>query len=288
MNNTAVIGVDLGGTNVRAGYVHNLTLQQHAARPISSHASEETVLCEIEETIEQVFAQDVVGIGVGVPSLVDIERGIVYSVENIPAWQEVHLKARLQDKFNVPVYINNDANCFALGESYFGKGRGYRHMIGLIVGTGMGAGVIINSRLYNGANCGAGEFGNIIYKDRNLEYYCSGQRFYRQYGINGEVLCEWAQHGDDKALGIFKEFGVDMGQALQTIMYALDPEIIVFGGSVSKAFPYFEQSMKETMKGYAYPHALARLKIECTENGNIAILGAAALFFDAQKAVENH
>jgi glucokinase len=284
MVNQGVIGVDLGGTNVRVGKVQDNELKTHASTHISSEESEDVVMLEISGTIDKVFDGDVIGIGVGVPSVVDVEKGIVYSVVNIPSWKKVYLKDRLEEKYRVPVFINNDANCFALGESYFGKARDFRNIIGLIVGTGLGAGVIIDNRLYNGTNCGAGEFGHIPYKDHDLEYYCSGQRFNREYGLEGQVLFDRAQKGDAEALRIFETFGLELGNAIQAILYAVDPEIIVFGGSVSKAFPFFEKGMRETLKAFNYQHALERLVISRTEIKEIAILGAAALYFDARRS----
>jgi glucokinase len=286
MGKQGVIGVDLGGTNVRVGNVKDDELKMHAATPISSEESEDVVMKEITDTIDKVFDGDVIGIGVGVPSVVDVEKGIVYSVANIPSWKKVYLKDRLEQKYHVPVFVNNDANCFALGECYFGKARDYKNIIGLIVGTGVGAGVIIDNRLYNGTNCGAGEFGHIPYKDHDFEYYCSGQRFSREYGKDGQVLFNRAQKGDAEALRIFETFGLDLGNAIQAILYTLDPEIIVFGGSVSNAFSFFEKGMRETLKVFKYQHALERLVMVCSEIKEVAVLGAAALYFDALQGVK--
>lgn len=281
MSDKTVIGIDLGGTNVRAGRVRGDRLAEHAGRPISANGTEDEVMNEVMEIIDRVWRDETAGIGIGVPSVVDVEKGIVYAVANIPSWKEVHLKDRLEKKYGVPVYVNNDANCFALGESYFGKARGFRNMVGLIVGTGLGAGVIIERRLYNGSNCGAGEFGHIPYKDHDLEYYCSGQRFPREFGVEGKVLFERARAGDEEALGIFRMFGEDLGQAIKSILYAVDPEVIVFGGSVSRAFPFFEGGMRKTLESFNYQHALERLVMARTEDPHIAILGAAALYFDS-------
>ncbi len=286
MGNQAVIGVDLGGTNVRVGKVQDNEIKMLAAAVISSKEAEDVVMQEISDTIDKVFAGDVIGIGVGVPSVVDVEKGIVYSVVNIPSWKKVYLKDRLEEKYRVPVFVNNDANCFALGESYFGKAVDYKNIVGLIVGTGLGAGVIIDNRLYNGSNCGAGEFGHIPYKNHDFEYYCSGQRFSREYGLEGQVLFDRAQKGDAEAQHIFETFGLELGNAIQAILYTLDPEIIVFGGSVSNAFPFFQKGMRETLKAFKYQHALSRLKMESSEIKEIAVLGAAALYFDAQKGVK--
>src|SRR5258708_23881503 len=105
--NQKLIGVDLGGTNVRAGLVQNGKIIALNKRPISSHARQEIVLEEVCQTIEAVFQPDVCGIGIGVPSLVDAGKKIVYSVANIPSWRKVPLKKILEKRFGVPVFVNN-------------------------------------------------------------------------------------------------------------------------------------------------------------------------------------
>jgi glucokinase len=280
----AVIGVDLGGTNVRSGRVVGQDIKEHRARAISGHGSQETVLQEIEETIAAVFDKTVAGIGIGVPSLVDVGKGIVYTVENIPSWQEVPLKDILERKFQVPVYVNNDANCFALGELYFGAGRGgYRDLVGMVLGTGLGAGIVINGKLYCGHNCGAGEIGTIPFREHTVEYYCCGQFFQNQYGVDGGTLYELAGKGDAPALEKFAVFGDNLSYAVMIALYAYDPEIIVLGSSASKAWPYFEAAMRRRLKDFAWQHALARLVIQPSQTTEIAVLGAAALCYDAKK-----
>jgi len=275
-----VIGVDLGGTNVRAGRVEGQKITAASSRAISSRAAAGIVVDEIFATIDEVFDKNAAGIGIGVPSIVDVERGIVFTVENIPSWKEVHLKDMLEKRFKVPAFVNNDANCFALGEFYFGKGRGSRHMVGLIIGTGIGAGIIVNGHLYAGANCGAGEIGTIPYKDRTIEYYASGSAFKFVYNENGGDLFERASRGDAYALEIFARHGYEVGHAIMTALYAYDPEIIVLGGSVSKALPFYEKTMYEKLKSFAYQTALERLKIVVSEEPQVAILGAAGLVLD--------
>jgi glucokinase len=272
-----VIGVDLGGSNVRAGAVRGAELCRHYARPISSREPEAVVLDEVFEAIDRVHSRDVRGIGCGVPSVVDIEHGIVHKVENIPSWQEVPLKAILERRYGVPAFVNNDANCFALGELYFGKGVHYRNLVGLTVGTGLGAGLILDGRLYSGTNCGAGEVGSMPFRDQTLEYYCSGLRLVREHGVAGEVLCQRAQQGDSEALAAFEALGSDLGVAVMILLYAYDPQIVVFGGSVSAAFPFFLPAMRGALAGFPQPHVVERLAIERSEQPEIALLGAAAL-----------
>ena len=282
MSSDAIVGIDLGGTKVRVGKVRGQKLERDHGQRISAHQAEDHVLQEIFQSVDQVFDDEVVGIGCGVPSVVDVDRGIVYTVENIPSWRRVHLKEHLQDRYGVPAFINNDANAFALGELHFGKGRGYRHMVGLTIGTGLGAGIIIDGHLYSGSNCGAGEVGEIPYGDQKTEYYCSGQFFEREAGVTGDVVFQRAQEGDEDALQLYEEFGSKLGHAIMTVLYAYDPELIVLGGSISRAFPQFEGGLQERLKEYSYQHALERLVIECSEIEDVAILGAAALYLDAR------
>lgn len=281
MNARILIGVDLGGTNMRAGRVEGGVIVAHATRATPSRASAEVVLEDLCSAIQEVLTPQTQAIGIGVPSVVDVERGIVYTVENIPSWQEVHLKAFVEKRFGIPVYVNNDANCFAVGEFHFGQGRGFRHMVGMVVGTGLGAGIILNGHLYSGANCGAGEIGAIPYREQTFEYYTSGQVFLREHGTNGSVIHAQALKGDPAALKILSDFGEDFGQVIMSTLYAYDPEIIVLGGSVSKAFPFYEKSMRKVLADFAYQRALQRLLVRVSEEPQIAILGAAALGLDA-------
>jgi glucokinase len=282
MAGAAILGVDLGGTNVRVGKVQDRRVVRRAERRISGQAAEEVVLGEILATVDEVVDDEVAGIGCGVPSVVDVERGVVYAVEHIPSWREVHLKEVFENRYRRPAAINNDANAFAVGELHFGAGRGYRHMVGLVIGTGLGAGVVVDGRLYSGVNCGAGEIGSIPYRDLTVEQYCAGHFFRREAGVGGEVLFARAQEGDPQALRLFHAFGRELGHAIMTVLYAYDPELIVLGGSISQAYRFFEPGMRERLASFAYQHALERLVMVCSELEDAAILGAAALSIDAR------
>lgn len=276
-----ILGVDLGGTNIRVGQVEDETLKEIVSAPINSKEREEDVLNTLYELIDKVVSPSTKGIGIGVPSVVDTKKGIVFEVQNIPSWKEVHLKELLEKKYKIPVYVNNDANCFAVGEKYFGKGKQYEDIIGLIMGTGLGAGLILNNRLFCGKNCGAGEFGMIPYLGQNYEYYCSGQFFNNTANLSGAEVAKRASEGDIKALALLQRFGENLGEAIKTILYSIDPEIIILGGSVSKSFEYFKDSMWERINTFAFSQSLKSLKIEVSEVEQVAILGAAALYLDA-------
>jgi len=278
----AIIGIDLGGTNVRVGLVEENRLIKVESKLINNKGTQEEIVNDIFNIINKFEIDKIEGIGVGVPGVVDLKNGIVYEVQNIPSWKEVRLTEILNNKYNIPVYINNDANCFAAGEKYFGKGQEYNNVVGLIVGTGLGAGIIMNGKLYSGSNCGAGEFGMIPFKGSILENYCSGQFFELNYGKSGSDIYKEALMGDTTAQKIFYEFGLNLGEAIKIILYSVDPDIIILGGSVRKAFNLFQSSMNESINSFAYSKAKNNLKIAVSEMENIAILGAAALYMDAQ------
>lgn len=276
-----LLGIDLGGTNVRVGLVEDNSLINVVSSPISKYSEESVILGEIFQLIDQLMDKDVAGIGVGVPSVVDTEKGIVYDVQNIPSWKEVHLKEILEKKYGAAVYVNNDANCFAAGEKYFGKMKNYRNGVGMIIGTGLGAGIFTDGRLYSGTNCGAGEFGMIPYKDSIYEMYCSGQFFKNEFNISGEEAYSRALKGDKDALNMFSLLGGHIGNAVKVVLYTYDPEIIILGGSVSKSFELFKEGMWKEVNSFAYQNSLKKLVIETSELNQVSLLGAAALYYDA-------
>ncbi len=276
----AYLGIDLGGTNVRGAVVKDNVLAEVKSIPVSSSGTEIEVLNEIFRLTDQLMNKDVKGIGIGVPSVVDIENGIIYDVQNIPSWREVALKKYMEERYHVPVLINNDANCFALGEKHFGQGKDYHSFIGLTIGTGLGAGIIIHNKLYAGPNCGAGEFGMVNYLDKYFEYYASGQFFKNIYHTDGSRIFQKALTGEGEALRIFEEFGVHLGNAIKMILYTYDPEIIILGGSIKDAYPFFNESMWEEMRNFGYPKSIEKFRIEVSELENSGILGASGLCID--------
>jgi glucokinase len=243
-----IIGVDLGGTNARAGLVRDQQIGEVSTVQINPHGSVEEVVDQLCGLIDRTKPRDVDGIGIGVPSVVDLQKGIVYDVQNIPSWKEVPVKSILEERYSIPVLVNNDANCFALGEKHFGRGVGYQSVIGLIVGTGFAGGIIVDGKLYPGMTCGAGEFGMIPYLDSIYEPYCAGQFFTRHVGQTGAEVFQKA---------------------------------VILGGSVRKAFRFFKDSMWESIGSFAFSPSIRSLKIEVSELEHAALLGAAALHYDA-------
>ena len=285
MSKKSIIGISLGGKILLVGRVTEQKVTQSVVKKINNRESEGEIINVIINAINEVMDDSVIGIGFGAPSLVDVEQGIVYSVQRIKSWREVHIKEILEDTIGVPVYVNNDANCFAIGEYYFGKGKNVENLVGLILGVGVGAGIVFKSHLYSGSNCGAGEYGNIPYKKKDIEHYLSDSYFDYKYGLTFDTVYKRAKKGDKIALAIFEQYGFDLGNAIKILMYSVDPEMIIIGGPISAAFQYFKKPMWDSVKEFLYPHSATKLKIEVSEQEDIAILGAAALYYDAQNEV---
>src|SRR5690554_5224967 len=164
-----IIGIDLGGTTIKGGLIEGKKPIKEVTRNTEAEKGGETTLNHLKEVIRQLKTTKTKAIGIGVPSVVDSNNGIVYHVQNIRDWEEVHLKSILEKEFDIPVYINNDANCFAMGERIYGLGQNYENFVGITLGTGVGGGIIQKGKLLFDNNCGSGEYGEMPYIDGILE-----------------------------------------------------------------------------------------------------------------------
>jgi glucokinase len=276
-----LLGIDLGGTNVRVGQIEGDKLVKKISEPSPAKMDVTPSLEYLEKIISKMMTPQVEGIGIGVPSVVDIARGIVYNATNIPSWKEVHLKEALEKEFKIPVYVNNDANTFVLGEKEWGSARGFKDVVGVALGTGVGAGIVINGALYAGRNTGAGEIGSLPYLTATLEDYCGSNFFSRFHGTTGHRAAEAARQGDAAARAeaqkLWDEFGGHVGVLMQMVMFAYDPEVVVFGGGLAAAWTLFEGAMRAKMAEFPYPETVRNIRVVVSENPDIQILGAAAL-----------
>lgn len=271
------IGVDLGGTNIRAGLIQDGVITEVNQVVLTDKESLQKTISQLISVITPLIRAEVNGIGIGVPSVVDLENGIVFDVVNIPSWKRVELKKILEEEFKIPVSINNDVNCFALGEHRYGQAKTFSSFVALALGTGLGAGIIINNSLYSGSNCGAGEIGSLPYMDSNLEFYTSSSFFETLHSTTALKANEAAMQGSEEAIQIWNEYGFHLGNVIKAVAYTYDPQAIVLGGSISKAYTFFEDSMKKSLNDFQFPETIKRLKILRSKVDNIALLGAAAL-----------
>ncbi len=271
------IAIDLGGTNVRVATVlSDGSFGRILSEPCLSSGSEEEVLGQLYRLIDALFCPEVDGIGIGVPSVVDTDRGIVYNVVGIPSWKEVYLKDKLEARYHIPAEVDNDCNCFALGVTRFGKDGPHKEAFCVTLGTGVGGSLVIDGHLYRGRNAGAGEIGSIPYLDKDYEYYCSS-RFFVGKGTTGKDVAVAAAGGDPSALAVMDEFGGHMGKLVQMIMFAYDPSVIILGGSIAKAFSLYSEPMWRMIREFPYPKSVENLNLFATDLDNPGILGAALL-----------
>lgn len=271
------IGIDLGGTNVRAGLVDGHTIEALHQASTPAEESKDAVLEQIYALLDRLPTDQATSIGVGVPSVVDTETGVVYDVQNIPSWTEVALRDRLEERYGRPVHVQNDANCFALAAYHFESEEPRSPMVGVVLGTGFAGGIVVNGELFEGRNGGAGEFGTAPYRDGIYEEYCAGLFFERQYDTTGAEAFERAKDGDEEAQAMFEEMGTHLGRALKSVLYAVDPAHIVMGGSVRHAYPLFEEAMWAEIETFAFPRALDNLTFTLSTLEHAGVLGAAAL-----------
>jgi len=160
-----IIGIDLGGTKI-AGVITSPTgkVLMDVQIPTEAKKGKKQVISNIKKAIHMLIRSQRVkikAIGIGAPGPIQYEKGIVIEAPNLPGWKKVNLRNILKKEFKVPVLVDNDANCAALAEAWFGAGRFARHFIYMTVSTGIGGGIIIDKKLYRGANGAAGEFGHM-------------------------------------------------------------------------------------------------------------------------------
>jgi len=273
-----ILGIDIGGTTISLGLVSNGKIVKQITVPsFPNDATLEDTFDYLSKAINSIIVPEVKKIGIGVPSVVDSKKGIVYNAANIPSWTCACLAEELEKRLGLPVKINNDANCFALGAVTILGLEKEDIVLGVTIGTGIGSGLIINGQLINGRNTGVGEIGSLPFKEKTIEDYCA-KTFFTQKGLNPKKLAIAAERGDTYALSTFDEFGAYMGELISMAVFAYDPSVIILGGGISNAYPLFENRMRNVMKQrIPYQATLTNLKIQTFSDPNAAIIGAAKL-----------
>ena len=272
-----LLGIDIGGTTINMGLVKGSVIVSKKTVPsFEKEWTKQQTLDYLCEQINGIISPEVEHIGIGVPTLVDPAKGIAYQAANIPSWDEVNIKEAVQKRFGVPVSVNNDSNCFALGAAAM-LGAGERIIVGITLGTGLGTGVIVDGKLLDGTHCGVGEIGSLPYNGHDYEEFCS-KKFFTSHNLDGKAAADKADEGDPAMVELHNEFGRHLGEFLAVVMYAYDADCIIIGGGVANSYRHFEKSMKETLAArYPYTKGLESLRIEVLPQGDIPVLGASKL-----------
>ena len=294
------IGVDVGGTNIKLGLVAssgkiiaktNLVTKTYAHHPRhlidALVAAIRALIRENGKTIK-----DIAGIGIGLPGLIDVSKGNVIFMPNVPGWKNIPLRRIIQTQLKLPVFIDNDVNLVALGEWKLGAGKGYKNLVCITLGTGVGGGLVLNGELYRGEGFVAGEIGHIPLNEQGPACNCGGTGCFERYvgnhiltsraakmfnkkNIRIEDVFDLADRGDARAVRFWRETATHIGNALVGVINLLNPRLIVIGGGVANNYKFLEKTIQKVIRRRAMKIQRDMVRIVRARLGDEAgILGA--------------
>lgn len=312
---SVVIGVDLGGTQIRAALIQEARLIARVSLPTRDEEGMDAVIQRIKEAIRQAAQQggvpleQVLGVGIGAPGPLDGRSGVVISPPNLKGWHHVPLRQIIQDEFRLPVALGHDASVAALAEHVFGAGRGVPDMIYITVSTGIGGGVLFGGQIFLGVSGVAPEPGHMTIDTHGprcncgnvgcLEVLASGTAIARHAAeaiaqgqgrgmletaqklqvpeVDARVVVEAAQHGDQVAQAIMRKAAEYVGVGIVNLIHLFNPALIVIGGGVSKAGPLLFEPIQRIVDERAMEVQRRAVRIVPAKLGQDAgLFGAAA------------
>ena len=301
----AVIGVDLGGTNLRTALVapEGDVLARHKEATEASLGYRKVIgklIDSIQEQQENARRSgcSVAAVGVGAPGVIQASRGVVVKSPNFPDWNNLPLKQELENAVGIPVFIENDANVAALGEQWRGAAQGINSMIFLTLGTGVGGGIVLDGRIWSGADGMAGEVGHmtIVPDGRKcgcgntgcLEMYASSRGIVMSYqernpsasatATTSVQIYEAARRGEALAGQVMEDMGRYLGIGIANLVNIFNPEMIVVGGGVKDAWTLFIGTTRDEVRKRSFELPAERARIVPSVLGDDAgMIGAAAV-----------
>lgn len=277
------LGIDVGGTKISSciGSLNNGEILIENYEYIFSEGGE-NVINQIIESIYKLVPQSFIekklikGIGIGIPGIVG-NNGEVIWAPNIKNWKNVPLAERVFKEISIPVYLKNDVDCAALGEYYFGSAKGYKNVVFIAIGTGIGCGIIVNGEIYSGSHNVAGAIGWSIlgkegmkYSYKNcghLEEVSSGSALDRigkqVFGkdASSKTVFELYRKKNKKAIQIINEMLLYLGMCISNIISFFDPEIVVIGGGVGENKDIIIPAVTNIIKKYSQPYIAKKVKV---------------------------
>ncbi|QRG70182.1 ROK family protein [Brevibacillus choshinensis] len=317
--NEYAIGLDLGGTKILAGLVDSEgRVVSQKQLPTSSEDGEKAVISRVLAAIEAVMLEvsvdrnQIRGVGIASAGVIDSAKKEVIFASNL-GWRDVPIGNLIQERFDLPASLMNDANASAVAEWMWGAGKGTQNMIYVTVSTGVGAGIICNGRLLLGHDGSAGEFGHISI-DWNgpicscgnrgcLENYASGtaienvaraRMVSKESSLSGSLsegesltakqIGEAALQGDPFSIDILKQAGFYLGIGATSLIHLFNPEMIVFGGGVMNAAPVILEEIEKSLKERCIPGLASQVRVELNQLGiESGVMGAAGLLFSEER-----
>ena len=305
------IGVDVGGTNIKLGLVgrSGRIVTRAFLDTKSFYKSKKklinAIVGEIHDLIkeEKLVSKDILGIGLGLPGLIDSKRGIVNFLPNIPGWKNVPIKNIIHEKLRIPTVVDNDVNLITLGEWKFGAGKGYKNLMCMTLGTGVGGGLILNGALYRGEGFVAGELGHMPLNEKGPDCSCGGSGCFEYYVGNGYLLKKaakifknkniqlpdvsyLAEQGNMRAIQFWEETATHIGNGLVGVVNLLNLRLIVIGGGVSNNYRFLGKTIRAVIKRRAMKVQSKMVKTVRAKLGDDAgIMGAQVL---VKEAIREH
>lgn len=272
----SVIGVDVGGTKIAAGTMINGKLIDVIEIPIHAKKPAKHIFEQICYTIDLLNNSKISAICVGFPGVVHPKTGAVQFATNLPKFNNVPLKKWLLKKYKKRVFVQNDAKCFALGQLASNKSE--KNIIGLILGTGVGAGIIQNRKIMTGKDGHLGEVGEWISSTgKNFENLLSGHDFVKQYHTPGLKMYEKASHGSLWAKKSFISYGTYLAELIAIMAVTFAPQRIILGGSVSKSAKFFLPTTKKELSKLKLSSKIKLPKLVIASTKYAGVIGACAL-----------
>lgn len=310
------IGIDLGGTNIKAalidrqnGFINTVSV------PTNAEMGKEYVFDRIAEVVAELTSyskEQPIGIGMGLPGMVSMDRKIVKYPPNLPGWKVERVSEELQKRTGLETVIENDANLAALGSARFGAGKEFDNFVMITLGTGVGGGIIYQNKIFRGTTGMAGELGHVIIDYHGplsnsntrggIEAYL-GQRFLSRYAadtirqdtdnplyvrfhrdfdkLEPIDLYHAAKEGNELAIEILRKSGEKLGYAIVNYLHVLDFRKVIVSGGVAKAGDFILQPARDTAQRLLMPPFTEGFEIIYESLGNeAALLGAASLAFE--------
>jgi glucokinase len=295
LNEKRVIGVDLGGTKILAGVVDRKGHVEQRREHATPTASEEELLAGLDAAVEELLSDEIAALGFGIPSPIDQRTGRALQAVNIPL-KDIDFRGRMEQRFGLPVGIENDANAATYAEFRFGAAREVESMVMLTLGTGCGGGAVIDGQLFRGW----AEFGHIVivYDGLPCQGTCTGRGHLEAYvtgvaagklaaeefgpAVDAHRLVRLANEGERRAVEILAGIGGHLGAGIGSLVNIFNPDLVVIGGGFAAAGDFVLGPAREILRREALAGAGSRVPIVRAELGTAAgLIGAGLVAFDA-------
>ncbi len=290
------LGIDWGGTYIKAGLVNSQgKILKKEVFSSQSFKRRKVLLDTIESLVNKLERRRIQAIGIGVPGIIASESGWIYYLPNISGWRNFPLKGVLEKRLRLPVFVDNDANTFALAEAHFGAAKNAKHAIFLTLGTGLGGAVLIDGKVLEGRTS-ASELGHVPVSLEKRKCACGGngcietfvgshrllEKYNKLRGQKPEIkdvkqIYQKALQGEKEALIVWREFSYALGVFLSGMVNVFNPERIVLGGGVAGAFKLFKPLLWKVIKTQSMWPQIKGLKIVKAKLEYAGIIGAALL-----------